>query len=120
MTYRIFIIVSILLTIAVVARIYVLNNNKSDPNLNKLPSTELGEIIIYSKVGCSYCISAKALLDQKGIRYESIDLDNNPDLYNKLVNQTGQKTVPYIFINDEFMGGFTDLKDFLAKKYKNN
>ena len=112
MARRIFVIVLILLTI-VVARLYVINNNKNEPNLN-LSTADFGQIIIYSKVGCSYCINAKALLDQKGIKYESVDLDNNPDLYSKLVNQTGQKTVPYIFINDEFIGGYTDLKNLFA------
>lgn len=66
--------------------------------------------VVYSKEGCSYCILAKSLLDEKRVKFESIELGNNQDLYIKLVNQTSQKTVPYIFIDGKFIGGYQDLK----------
>jgi glutaredoxin 3 len=72
--------------------------------------TTVRNVLIYSKEGCSYCAMAKSLLDQKNIKYEIIELGNNQDLFTKLVNQTGQKTVPYVFIDDKFIGGYQDLK----------
>lgn len=67
------------------------------------------KVIIYSKDGCQYCILAKKLLHDKGIPYEVVELTSNRDVFIKLANQTGQNTVPYVFINGEFIGGYSDL-----------
>lgn len=67
------------------------------------------KIIIYSKAACGYCVLAKEFLDKKGILYEVVELTNNKDLFIKLSNQTGQNTVPYVFISGKFIGGYQDL-----------
>ncbi len=67
------------------------------------------KVMIYSKNGCSYCTRAKILLERKGIPYEEVELTNKNDLIIKLIEQTGQTTVPYIFIDDKFIGGYQDL-----------
>ena len=68
------------------------------------------KILIYSKSTCMYCIRAKDLLDKNSIPYQMIDLSNNVDLHQKLAAKTGQNTVPYVFVNDQFVGGFNQLK----------
>jgi glutaredoxin 3 len=68
------------------------------------------KILIYSKSTCVYCTRAKDLLDKNSIPYQAIDLNSNVDLHQKLAAKTGQNTVPYVFVNDQFIGGFSQLK----------
>jgi glutaredoxin 3 len=58
-----------------------------------------------------YCLKTQNILDKKKIKYQTIDLSNNHNLHMELLQQTGQTTVPYIFINNNFIGGFQDLKN---------
>jgi glutaredoxin 3 len=59
---------------------------------------------------CPYCDRAKNLLDGKGIPFEVIDLTDKMDELQAWKEKTGWKTVPMIFINDNLVGGYTDLK----------
>lgn len=74
-------------------------------------------IIVFSKTTCPWCQKAKQLLNSKGLKYKSIELDvNDNDKYvNALVTLTGQHTVPNIFINNRHIGGFTDLQSYLSE-----
>lgn len=65
--------------------------------------------ILYSSNYCPYCTRAKNLLQQMGIAYEEIDLTHNEQLKQKIIQQTGQRTVPQIFIDDKFIGGYQEL-----------
>ena len=65
---------------------------------------------MYSKTPCPYCRNAKEFFLSRGLEFEEIDLSNSPEEYNKLRQRTGHMTVPQIFINDKFIGGYTDLK----------
>lgn len=68
------------------------------------------KIEIYTKKTCSYCVRAKQLLDQKGVKYTEIMVDEDPkDLEMMLLRAEGRRTVPQIFINDRGIGGFDDL-----------
>src|SRR5688572_8090573 len=66
-------------------------------------------VVIYTKAKCKYCSETKELLRKKDILYIDIDVTWDKELHQKLINQTGQKTVPYIFIKDKFIGGYTEL-----------
>lgn len=70
----------------------------------------MAKVVIYSKSYCPFCDRAKALIKSKGKTYEEISVEDQPELYTELKNKTGLMTVPQIFINDQFIGGFTDLK----------
>ncbi|RUP42008.1 MAG: hypothetical protein EKK63_02910 [Acinetobacter sp.] len=70
------------------------------------------QVIIYTKELCSYCTLAKNLLDSMSIKYEVIDLTNNRDLHLKMAEKTGQNTVPYVYINNNFIGGYQDLQNW--------
>lgn len=74
------------------------------------------KIKIYSKTTCPACVMAKDILDKKGVAYEEIILDNKPEEIQELITRTGMKTVPQIFINDEFIGGCSDLMDLDKQK----
>lgn len=66
-------------------------------------------IIIYTTQLCGYCHMAKRLLRSRGLSYEERDASHNPDLRAWLVQQTGQRTVPQIFIHGKSIGGYTEL-----------
>jgi len=67
------------------------------------------EVKIYVTNYCGYCHAAKALLDQRGIAFQEIDCSNDPATRKMLIEQTGQRTVPQIFINGVPIGGFSEL-----------
>jgi len=67
------------------------------------------KVIIYSKTTCPACIKAKDIMEEKGVQYKEIILDNKPDELKDLIDKTNMRTVPQIFINDEFIGGCSDL-----------
>lgn len=67
------------------------------------------KITLYTKPGCFYCSSAKSFLDDMKVQYSEIDVSNNRTRHEELMEETGSKTVPYIFINDKFIGGYTDM-----------
>ena len=74
------------------------------------------KIKIYSKTNCPACVMAKDILDQKGVKYEEIILDNKPTETQELMDKTGMRTVPQIFINGELIGGCSDLMDLDKQK----
>lgn len=65
---------------------------------------------VYSTLICPYCIRAKLLLKQRGIAFEEIDVTGDPEARRWLRETTGRKTVPQIFIDDEPIGGFEELR----------
>ncbi len=65
---------------------------------------------VYSTLICPYCIRAKALLKAKGIPYENVDVTGDAGMRAWLVQQTGRRTVPQIFIGEEPIGGFDELR----------
>ena len=70
----------------------------------------MAKIKIYTTDYCPYCKAAKNLLEDKGLSYEEI-LIQSLDEKETLIAKTGQPTVPQIFIDDEFIGGFDELKN---------
>ncbi len=61
-------------------------------------------------MSCPYCVAAKSLCVSKGFDYEEIDLTNDPDALAEIKEKTGMLTVPQIFIGEEFIGGYAELK----------
>ena len=69
----------------------------------------MANVKLYSADWCPFCIRAKKLLESKNIAFEEINVDETPGMREEIVAKTGHKTIPQIFINDEFIGGFTEL-----------
>ena len=67
------------------------------------------EITVYSTRWCGYCVRAKALLDSRGLAYEEVNLDDEPQFRRKLQELTGGWTVPQIVIDGKPVGGYTEL-----------
>ena len=64
---------------------------------------------MYSTEWCGYCVRAKTLLESRGIPYEEISLDDDPDFRRRLMKLTGRWTVPQILIDGRPIGGYTEL-----------
>jgi glutaredoxin 3 len=66
-------------------------------------------VIVYTTESCGYCRMAVAFLEKKGIRPELTDVSGDDEKRKWLVETTGRRTVPQVFINDQPVGGYTDL-----------
>ena len=66
-------------------------------------------IRMYTTRWCGYCVRAKILLEGKGLPYEEISLDDDPNFRRTLQQMTGGWTVPQIVIDDEPIGGYSEL-----------
>lgn len=70
-------------------------------------------IIVYTIDNCGYCEAAKSLLRSKNLPYKEFNITRDDQQKKDLVEKTGHRTMPQIFIDDQFVGGFTELKAFL-------
>ena len=66
-------------------------------------------VTVYTTKVCPYCVRAKALLDRRGIAYTEVDVTNDPEKRAWLVETTGRRTVPQIFIGERPVGGSDDI-----------
>jgi glutaredoxin 3 len=69
--------------------------------------------IVWSKYHCPYCDQAKALLSQKGIPFEEKKIGDGYTKEELLEAVPNARTVPQIFLDDQLIGGFTELKAHL-------
>mgnify|MGYP003140745659 CR=1 FL=1 len=67
---------------------------------------------MYVKDGCPYCDKAREIITRDlSSTLQAIDVTNHPDLQRNVAKETGHKTVPAIFLGDEFVGGCDDLSE---------
>jgi len=70
----------------------------------------MAQVTIYTKAYCPYCVRAKALLGQKGVQFDEIKIDEQPELRPAMIERSnGRTTVPQIFIGNTHVGGCDDL-----------
>ena len=69
----------------------------------------MAKVEVYATAHCPYCVMAKRFLDSKGIRYTEIRVDLDQGKRQEMLEKSRQRTVPQIFINNEAIGGYTDL-----------
>ena len=71
----------------------------------------MAKVTMYSTAVCPYCINAERLLKSKGVtEINKIRIDLAPDLRDEMMQKTGRRTVPQIYIDDRHIGGFDDLR----------
>jgi glutaredoxin 3 len=66
-------------------------------------------VLMYVKDWCPYCHRARALLAKKGVEYTEIDIEQHPERRVEMIQRSGRRTVPQIFIGDVHVGGSDDL-----------
>jgi glutaredoxin 3 len=68
------------------------------------------KVVMYCTAVCPYCVRAEALLQQRGVtRIDKIRIDEDPVQRTAMMQRTGRRTVPQIYIGDTHVGGFDDL-----------
>jgi len=68
------------------------------------------KIRMYSTAVCPFCLRAERLLNSKGVTdIEKIRVDLDPRRRDEMINRTGRRTVPQIYIGDRHVGGFEEL-----------
>ncbi len=67
-------------------------------------------VVMYSTGVCPYCTMAERLLKAKGVdEIEKIRIDIDPEQRALMMQKTGRRTVPQIYIGETHVGGFDDL-----------
>ncbi|WP_406665065.1 glutaredoxin 3 [Gallaecimonas sp. GXIMD1310] len=72
----------------------------------------MADIVVYTKNYCPYCVRAKMLLADRGLQFKEICNDNDMERRQQMLSLTGgaSYTVPQILINDQLIGGCSDLE----------
>ncbi|MDZ7685213.1 MAG: glutaredoxin 3 [Gammaproteobacteria bacterium] len=66
-------------------------------------------VVMYGTRFCPFCMRARALLQQKEVRYRDIAVDGKPDLRREMAEKSGRNTVPQIWIGATHVGGCDEL-----------
>ncbi|HEY1128440.1 MAG TPA: glutaredoxin 3 [Roseateles sp.] len=70
----------------------------------------MASVKMYTTLVCPFCVRAKMLLKQRGVsQIDEIRVDLNPTERQAMMDKTGRRTVPQIFIGDTHVGGCDDL-----------
>jgi glutaredoxin 3 len=71
----------------------------------------MARIEMYTTAWCGFCSRARALLEEHGLPYEEIRIDDEPSFRDRLLDLTGRWTVPQILIDGQPIGGYTELRE---------
>jgi len=69
----------------------------------------MAPVTVYTSVSCPYCVQAKRLLAHKGVPYTEIDVTGDAARRQEMMEASGRRTVPQIFIGGQSIGGFDEL-----------
>ncbi len=70
----------------------------------------MAKVVMYATGSCPYCVMAEKLLRSKGVEdIDKIRVDLQPQQRIEMMNKTGRRTVPQIYIGDTHVGGYDDL-----------
>jgi glutaredoxin 3 len=68
------------------------------------------KVMMYSTQVCPYCMQAERLLKQRGVEHiEKVLIDKEPARRQEMMERTGRRTVPQIYIGETHVGGYDDL-----------
>ena len=71
----------------------------------------MAKIVMYTTAYCPLCINAERLLLSRGVKeIDKIRVDLQPELRLEMMEKTGRRTVPQIYIDERHVGGFEDLR----------
>ena len=74
-----------------------------------MTSTRHPTITMYTSAVCGYCVAAKNFLRSKGLSWEEVRVDMQPEERTRMVARTGRTSVPQIFVGDTHVGGYDDM-----------
>ncbi len=67
------------------------------------------KVVVYSSDWCPYCTRAKQLLTKKGVSFEEVCVDRQPQARSEMAEKAGRTSVPQIWIGEVHVGGCDDL-----------
>jgi len=70
----------------------------------------MSAVVLYGTRSCSFCLAARRLLAQKEVTFEDVSVDTNLDLRIEIMEKSGQRTVPQIWVGSTHVGGYSDLQ----------
>lgn len=76
----------------------------------------MNTVTLYTTRYCPYCIEAKRLLQQKGVKFTDIAVDSDRERRIEMEERSGEYTVPQIWIGDQHVGGCDELYDLERQK----
>ena len=68
------------------------------------------QVVLYGTPFCPYCTAARHLLSAKDVSFDDISVDSDIDLRREIMEKSGQRTVPQIWIGDTHVGGYSELQ----------
>ena len=74
----------------------------------------MARVVMYTTGMCPYCVRAKMLLKKKGVDWEELRIEGDRTLMREMMERSGRRTVPQIFIGDTHVGGYDDLAELDA------
>jgi glutaredoxin 3 len=69
------------------------------------------KIEMYSTSWCGYCVRARSLLQRKGAEFVEISIEQHPERRAEMIERSGRRTVPQIFIGGRHIGGSDELAE---------
>lgn len=66
-------------------------------------------VTVYTADFCGYCIQVLDLLKRRGIEYAEINVEDQPGLRDVLVERSGRRTLPQVYLGDRYIGGATEM-----------
>jgi glutaredoxin 3 len=70
----------------------------------------MAHVVMYTSAYCPYCVNAERLLAGKGVEVSKIRVDLDPEQRMLMMEKTGRRTVPQIYIGERHIGGFDELR----------
>ena len=74
----------------------------------------MARIEVYTTAYCAYCVRAKRLLQERGVAFEEFDVGDDEALRAQVMERSGRRTVPQIFIDGRSIGGYEELAELDA------
>jgi glutaredoxin 3 len=71
----------------------------------------MAKVVMYTTAYCPYCMNAERLLMNRGVTdIDKVRVDLQPELRLEMMEKTGRRTVPQIYIGERHIGGFDELR----------
>jgi len=66
-------------------------------------------VTVYTTTFCGPCLRVKSLLERQGIPFTEVSADDHPDLREKLLEKSGRRTLPQVYVGERFVGGADEI-----------
>jgi glutaredoxin 3 len=79
----------------------------------------MSDVVVYTTTPCGYCTRVKMLLSARDITFREINIGRDPEAFVELAKRSGMMTLPQVFIDDTFVGGYQETAEADASGYLN-